>query len=414
MAANELVDAFLGGRLEGILDGLDLIARHYGVYEEGREHEGELIGFGSTSDLIRAFAFDGATALPTLEAHGGGDAHFIFTVTNHSTGRLELFGGPPSDGVDASPEALQAVLAGSSLPLAFRRRSRSEVFGMSDEEATADPASADVFADGGIFNNFPVDSALKYLRFLSQHPDYSWLGTQDVRFLLLPLDFPDPPPSPDAPQRGCLRAATLTWRQGDHEKLHRFLEQQVLIHSLAERAYAAIRQGVGSSRCQAILADFDVVAPARKIYSGAFSFKEWLGFSPRKQLEMLGDGCRRARYALLNRAWAEEQREAGRDADLNRFDRLWRGQIEAWKDEPGDHCVLGSLNTAPCAFLAVSPRHGERVRSTCAATALDDLEPDALPLTNRVDIWDRLMKGTVRGHRSGAEPGPHGDEQSST
>jgi len=409
--ANELVDAVLAGSLERILAGLDRVARHFGVYEEGREHEGELIGFGTTYELIRTFAFDGAAEVPSLESHGGDESHFIFTVTNHTNGRLELFGGPPSEGVDASPEALQAVLAGSSLPLAFRRRTRAEVFGMSEAEAAADPTSTDVFADGGIFNNFPVDSALKYLRFLTQDPGYSWLGAQEVRFLLLPLDFPGPPPSPDAPQHGCLRAATLTWRQGDHEKLHRILTQQVLVQSLAERANAAIRGGSNPGRRQAILADFDVVAPAKKVYPGAFSFKEWLGFSPDKQLELLADGCRRTRYALLYRAWVEEQREAGLDTDLNRFDRLWRGQIEAWKDEPGDHCVLGGLNIGRCAFVEVGTRHGESVRSTCAATALDDLEPDSLPLTNRVDIWERLVSGAVKGLDRPAEVAAHGDDK---
>lgn len=378
-----------------ILEVADRIARHAGVVEPGREHEAELIGFDQTERLLRDFAFEGGE-VPRLEEVGGEGSHFLFTVTNHSTGREELFGGPPdalgSLAPGESPWAIQGVLAGSSLPLAFRRRSRAEVLGPS-----AVPGPDPVYSDGGIFNNFPVDAALRYLRFLSAHPEYAWLGERPVRVLLMPLDFPEPPrrPSGGDPGLGCLEAAALSWRQGTHDKLLRVLLQQALVRRLAGPANAALRalsEETGEGRRQAVRADFDLLAPARKVYAGGWAFKRWLGFSPEGQLELLAQGCRRSRYALLFREWREGRQVTGRAVDLETFDAEVRAEERSWKDRPGEHCVLGRLNPRRCGLLDIDPTTGAQVRRACAATCLEDLPPRDLPRTSRVDVWVKLLE----------------------
>lgn len=385
--ASRAVQALLGGDLPGLLPFGDRIAAHLGVYLPGKEDDGELIGFDKTARLIRAFALTDPERPPTLAAHGGRGAHFLFSATNHTTGRPEFFGGEPVPDDPGSPDAVQAVLAASSLPLAFRRRSRAEVFG------AGVPEPGIRYADGGIFDNFPVDSALKYLRWLSQYPEYRWLGHREVRLVLLPLEFPTPEAGGENELQGCLRTALLAWRQAEMQKLRRVLTQQRLVRRLAPAANEALRphtEGLGPRL--AIRSDFDIVAPARRVYTTPFAFKPWLGFTPDRQAELMAAGCRRARYAFLYRTWREAREVDQVPAPLEEFDKEVRQQLRASPRRGPDACVLGSLNPKPCAFLAVEKEKGPIVRRCCFASAEKDLPPESLPATSRVDAWVRLLE----------------------
>ena len=242
-----------------------------------------------------------------------------------------------------------------------------------------------------------MDAALKYLRFLSAYPEYGWLGSRPVRVLLMPLDFPSPPPEPPQGSLGCLRSALLSWREGEHQKLIAVMRQQALVQRIGAEANAAIRGAAGTGGAtarQAILADFDLITPARKVYPGSWSFKRWLGFSPESQLELMAGGCRRARYALKFREWREGRAEQDRPTALELFDEEVRLEERTWRDRPGEHCVLGRFNPGPCGFLAIDPVTGAQIRRACVRSCLSDLPPGELPSTNRVDLWERLNKPT--------------------
>ena len=384
--AEEGLAAVTAGDLPGMLRFGDRVMAHLGVYVPGHEDDGQLIGFDETARLIQAFAFPDADKPPTLAAHGGRGAHFLFSATNHTTGGPEFFGGEPTGDDPGSPDALQAVLAASSLPLAFRRRSREEVFG------PGVPRPDVRYTDGGIFDNFPVDSALKYLRYLSQFPEYRWLEQREVRMVLLPLEFPAASATDARELEGCLRTALLAWSQSEMQKLRRVLSQQALVRRLAPAANEALRYGRGDGPGPrlAVRSDFDIVAPARQVYAHPFAFKSWLGFRADRQAELMAAGCRRARYAFLFRTWREAREADKQKAKLEEFDKTVRGELRGARGR-GHACVLGSLNPKPCAFLAIEPELGPTVQKCCVASAHKDLPPEELPATSRVDAWVKLI-----------------------
>ncbi len=328
-------------RLKDALGLLDKVAANLDLFNPGATaDDGEIIGFDSIARELRDLVFEGAN--PTLAQHAHDQqARFIFTVTNHSKGTLESFGF--EDGLTplrTSPSALQATLAASSFPLAFRRRSRKETF---PDPGVDDPGTR--YADGGILNNFPSDIAFAYLHTLTTGKHTKWIGEARHRMILLSLTSPSMLPHARRDDDRLLINLARAMARSDDEKVAKTLRTQEHINTLATEANRFLRT---TNDRQAIIADMDLISPTYMIYPHAFAFKPYLGFKLANQLEMVASGCRRTRLAL---EWREDQLRPGVEAPKTRLP-LFLDEVKAEVDrvkgssvpDDADMCVFGRFN----------------------------------------------------------------------
>ncbi|WP_437821094.1 patatin-like phospholipase family protein [Sorangium sp. So ce1078] len=341
-------------RLDEATGTLDAIAASLGCFAPDHPDRGEIIGFDNLERHLRRIVFGGGD--PTLELHSSSErVRYIFSVTNHTRGVPESFGYDDELAPEQpSPMAVQACLAASSFPLAFRRRSRREIFGR-DSVDRAD----DLFADGGIFNNFPSDTAFSYLRWLSAKPETRWIGAAEHRVLLLSLTSPmflrgKAAAARSRDEEGLTFALLRSYAIGEDEKVEKTLIAQQHINTLAEAANPILRS---AGRPQAILADMDLIAPTYTIYEHPFAFKPYLGFDERKQGEMIASGCRRTRIAMEWRRYQERQpgrRDEHRDGFM---EMIRRDEEDGRREDPRRKRGL-------CVFRQQPPA-GERKRERC-------------------------------------------------
>ena len=325
-------------RFEEAVPLTDTLAMHLDLFDADEAEHGELVGLDNVKAAVGGLVFGGGN--PTLpEWATERKTRFLFTVTNHTDGRLEHFGSVDSSGVEKPVYALEACLAASSFPIAFRRRRERELVKGSTRDRP-------LYADGGILNNFPSDSAFEYLRRLSALDEHAWLGDVEHRVLLLALQAGRKPPK--GPGDHCLVAAARTYASGDREKLERTQAAQGAVNRIALLANPSLR---ARNLEQGIRATFVRIEPSYEVYRHAFAFKPYLGFREDKQLEMIATGCRRARVAL--------EAELGRDID-RRVPRRCR--------RSGPECVLPTERACP---FAASEAHA-RVQDACYATAWKD------------------------------------------
>ena len=332
--------AFAQLRFEEALDLLDTLAAHLDFFDGEGDDRGEAVGLDNVEAALDSLVFGGLWPAPTLgEWATRRKTRFLFTVTNHTGGHLEHFGSVGASGEEKAVLALEACLAASSFPIAFRRRPESEVV----RDSTNDRP---LYADGGILNNFPSDSAFEYLRRLSVLEDHAWLGDTEHRVLLLALQAGRMPPRGQGDH--CLVAAARTYASGDREKVDRTESSQKAVNDIAKLANPSLRK---AGREQGIRASFARIEPAYEVYRHPFAFKSYLGFDPEKQLEMIAAGCRRARVAL----------EAGLGRDIDR-------PVRRRCRKSGDACVLPTER--PCPFATSKAHSG--VQDACYATAWKD------------------------------------------
>lgn len=356
-----LRDALPGGEAASVLD---RIAANLDFFDPAPpDHaapEGEILGFRPIGSALREVVFAGAD--PKLDEHSAKQqVRFLFTVTHHTRGRLEHFGYADSRGAGTeSPLALEACLAASSFPLAFRRRSQQEVFGLPEDDGTR-------YADGGIFNNFPSDSAFAYLRDLTDQPGLVWLGEVPLRFVLLSLTAPAPGSASrrTSAHRGALFALLQSLRRGEDEKVEKTMAMQRHINQVAAAANPILRE---LGRRQAIRAEMILVSPTYSIYGHSFAFKDYLGFRREKQEEMIASGCRRTRIALAFHAY-QDRADAGSAPPPERppdEDRVRAAFYEALRDEVRSvrehHASLSTTDCVLGSFGAPPPRKGEAPR----------------------------------------------------
>lgn len=402
-----LRDALPGGEAASVLD---RIAANLDFFDPAPpDHaapEGEILGFQPIGRALREVVFAGAD--PRLDEHSARQkVRFLFTVTHHTRGRLEHFGYADSRGAGTeSPLALEACLAASSFPLAFRRRSRQEVFGLPEDDGAR-------YADGGIFNNFPSDSAFAYLRDLTDQPGLVWLGEVPLRFVLLSLTAPTPGSASrrTSAHRGALFALLQALRRGEDEKVEKTMAMQRHINQVAAAANPILRE---LGKRQAIRAEMILVSPTYSIYGHSFAFKDYLGFRREKQEEMIASGCRRTRIALAFHEYQDREdagsvRPAQRDRNDERDEERVRAAFyEALRDEvrsQREHhaslsttdCVLGSFGAPPprdgepprpcrCPFALAAEAELQAVGRTCHATIEREID---VPLVD-FKLYSRL------------------------
>ncbi|APR76092.1 Hypothetical protein A7982_01439 [Minicystis rosea] len=329
-------------RLDGAVELLDEIAANLGFFTPGPdENKGEVIGFSSIKAKMESLVFPGA-GKPTLERHSREhEVRFIFTVTNHTLGQLEHFGF--ADGATtstASPDAVEATLAASSFPLAFRRRSREEIFGTDTIDRREE-----LYADGGIFNNFPSDTAFAYLHALTGYEATRWIGDQEHEVYLLSLTSPTTIENDLPEDDGLVWTLVRALARIDDEKVQKTLRGQHHINVLAERANPILKQ---EGARQAIRAKMIPISPAYGIYGHAFAFKDFLGFRIQKQEEMLASGCRRARLAL---EWDKDLKKNGDRRRLPQLIDEIRGEVKRVESRFPRH-----YRKDTCLFGRFSPR----------------------------------------------------------
>jgi predicted acylesterase/phospholipase RssA len=360
-------------RLSGAVELLDDVTAGLGLYDRAHPERGEIIGFQSIAAKLLGLVFDGKR--PTLDAYARDRrVRFVFTVTNQTLGRPETFGMADEHTTTLrSPDAIEATLAASSFPLAFRRRTRAEIFGQVEGEEI--DRADQLYSDGGIFNNFPSDAAFDYLQALTLRPETRWIGAEKHRMLLLSLT------SPTTFERGVPEEDALVWNllraggRSDDEKVRKTLRSQLYLTRLAGVA----NQFLKGDEPQAIMTEPILITPAYGIYPHPFAFKEYLGFAEDKQLEMLASGCRRARIAL---EWPKFRGEEGdpktrlplfRDALDEERKRIGGLFHEAWELATGRRtCFFGHMThlgqDTDCPFWASQDTLSRQVYERCRAT----------------------------------------------
>lgn len=391
--------ALVEGRLSDAVRALDDVLKAWKVASPGG-HYGipEVIGLDHVGAELRRLV--GPDADLDLNDYGDkAQARFLFAATDHDRGALLHFGIAPlalgRDGVKRWPRAVPAALAASSFPMAFRLRTGEEVDGTTPAGATP----WRLFADGGILNNFPSDSALAYLRRLSAHEGYGWLATQQHRVFLLSLTEPPDVPRGD-PRGDGLVGVLRRWAvAAEQEKIYRTIVTQRNVNRIARQAgpiLAAerdlVRRSPGARKAvapddllPAIRVRFVHIAPARASYPHPFAYKPELGFRVETQNELVAAGCRRTRVAIeLQRA---------RDAALlvgevrpEDFEQRVRAALDASlaRTPPGDGCLLGELTPDGGRACPFRVNNLPEVFEACRRTARLDA-----PLVDLVGDFDR-------------------------
>lgn len=384
--------AFLRGRFTDVVGLLDDRAEAWGLALRGRDGGmPELLGLDRIEEKLRSMVFAADGAAVDLDAYARrAGTRFLFTVTDHDRGVLVHFGAGPH-AVNGEPTAarwplaMQAPLAASSFPLAFRLRTQRELFGVGRPEGSG---VGSLYADGGILNNFPSDSAFAYLRALASRPGGEWISEHRHRVLLLSLTEPPRVPGGEPTDPSIVAVFRRARITAEADKVHRTLVTQQQINRVARYANPQLRREARELRAAghpesavadarpAICADFIHIAPAQPGYAHAFAFSPALGFDLRLQNAAIAGGCRRARLAL---EWVRAPRGAdGRCLiSIEDFERRVRAEIEA-EVRPLErrHCVLGTLNPTgrrrPCAFVDRPEGSAPDVYRACCDTALDD------------------------------------------
>lgn len=382
----------LRGRLERAIEPLRDVLGSAGIETaEGRE----LLGFDPIERKLAAIM----TLAGMDPAHLRlGDqrrlaAKFLFTVTDLDGAHSRVLGDRAEREASGHgtewPLAVKGALAASSFPLAFRPRRRREVFG----DAIGEPDLR--YADGGIFNNFPSDTAFAWLRRLTGLPGHAWIGEVEHQVLLLSLT--DPVTRPPANARlGAVTRTRWTLARAEDEKVLRTLQVQGAINHLAEQNNRTLR---GEHAEQAVRASFVYVAPARALYGNPFAIKPELGFQRELQTESVAAGCRRARLAL------ELDRETDPDARRQRRGELLETIARAGRDGSGLRLkVLGNAASEHglCVFGRSTPEYrgegpdGDRPREVprCSFLRLTEGEGATLP-HDALDYYRGCLRGAA-------------------
>ncbi|MFO0602086.1 MAG: patatin-like phospholipase family protein [Polyangiales bacterium] len=393
--------ALVEGRLSEAVPALDRVLAAWKVAAPGGPYRiPEVIGLDHVGTELRRLMRLGEKADPDLNEYGEkAQARFLFTATDHDRGALLHFGIAPlalgRDGVKRWPRAVPAALAASSFPMAFRLRTGEEVDG-------AEPTGATpwrLFADGGILNNFPSDSALAYLRRLSAHEGYGWLATQQHRVFLLSLTEPPDVPRGDRHGDGLVGVLRRWAVAAEQEKIYRTIVTQRNVNRIARQAgpiLAAERDLVRRSPSArkavapddllpAIRVRFVHIAPARASYPHPFAYKPELGFRVETQNELVAAGCRRTRIAIELERAREAALPVG-EVTPEDFERRVRAALDASlaRTPPRDGCLLGELTPEggrDCPFRA---NNLPEVFEACRRTARLDA-----PLVDLVGDFDR-------------------------
>lgn len=385
-------------RLGAAVPVLDEVLARWGL-AGGGEALPELIGFDGLERELDRMLFAGASPPRPRDLRFdrySDDVRFIFTVTNHDDGTLEHLGIGPSRREDGGMQwsyALQSPLAASSFPVAFRLRTARELYG--DGPA---PPRGTLYADGGILDNFPSDSAFAYLRALATREGYGHLAAHSHRVVLLSLTEPMSLPTSSVHDDHLVSVVRRAGSMAEQEKVHRTLITQQQINYLARRANPVVMERVKHLRAAgavgdykpAIRAEFVYVAPAQPTYPHPFAFKPELGFKVEKQNAAIAAGCRRTRMAMEWEKYARNAEGAPANASddahcgttrlerracvLKRFEEEVRAEwVQTLQGDGACEraCIMGHFThdkrPQPCAFRA-----GQGIYAACRATALAD------------------------------------------
>ena len=392
LTSSRIIDAIfdaLNGEHAGGIELLDQILEAWDIFESGKEAEGELIGFESIAPELRAVVFDDRDA-PDRPLHSWCEetgVRFLFSGADFERGMPVVFGLPWHE----DPLAIEAALAASSFPVAFRRRPHEMLFPRDRGlEMLNEPQAGSTYVDGGVFNNFPSDIAFAFLRRLSRHDDYAWLGDVRHRVLLLSLDPPGQGHEIARRERRALLNAVRARDSGRDDKVYRTWVTQLHIAHLAEVANPLLRD---AEEEQAMKVEFDLIEPVRFEYQHAFAFKPVLGFRVAKQYKLLAAGCRRTRVAL---EWREFRGELHTRADVNdalqRFNEALSEEFAAGRRRDDDTCIFGTRNPTArgtgcetCAFIDADTPGARAIYDACR----DDARRD--PPLRRLRIYGRSL-----------------------
>lgn len=383
----DAVFAALNGEHQPGMKILDRILAAWGIFEPGKEAEGELIGFQSIAPELRSVVL-GQRDAPDLRFHPWCEqtkVRFLFSGAQFERGMPVVFGLPWDD----DPLAIEAALAASSFPVAFRRRSHETLFPprTTDRERLGEPRGG-TYVDGGVFNNFPSDIAFAFLRSLTRYDGYEWLGEVRHRVLLLSLDPPGQGHAIASRDRRALMNAVRARDGGRDDKVYRTWVTQQHIAHLAHHANPLFRE---AGEEQAMEVDFDLIEPVRFEYRHAFAFKPVLGFKVSKQHKLLAAGCRRTRVALEWRVFRDALGSDVKFEDaLHRFNDALKEEFARGRRRRDDTCIFGTRNPTArdegcetCAFIDAKTPGDRAIYDACRDDARHDPPLRQLPIYGR-------------------------------
>ncbi|HZF10480.1 MAG TPA: patatin-like phospholipase family protein [Thermoanaerobaculia bacterium] len=220
----------------------------------------------------------------TFAAFARHGIQFLATATNLLSGELEVLGLPEDQD---QTSLLYGLLASSAFPVVFRPRRRWEI--LRRDKGT------DLFVDGGIIDNLPLDAAARFLDQASRgaHPTVARrprVGGREVPHLLFTASLEVDKTAlgdggAEEVRKNFLRLKKRAKTFGYNRKIDAY---QTLQRDLREIYQSRVRQGEDPAWTPL---DLHVLAVRPRWLCNTFSFHPMLRFRRQKQVESIAHGC---------------------------------------------------------------------------------------------------------------------------
>jgi hypothetical protein len=216
--------------------------------------------------------------------------YFLATVTNLTKGRLEVLGEQTARGGDRRASLLQGLLASSAFPGVFRPRRAYEVMPMTRDE--------DLYIDGGVMDNLPLDAVANFLfaasgvGLVSARPVVGNVATPHLLFSAS-LEA-----SPRRLTREELDALCndwpALWRRARTLGYNKKLDTYTSVQRGLREIYTQVQKDrlAGKTVSSELTPlDLEVVTVRPNWLCGTFAFHPMLGFRRKRQAQSIAHGC---------------------------------------------------------------------------------------------------------------------------
>ncbi len=246
----------------------------------------------------------------------------LATATNLTRGRLEILGEHQLGGDRKRTSLIQGLLASSAFPGVFRPRWSWEVM--------PHAATQELFTDGGVMDNLPLDAVARFLAVAAQADLITARPTTadgPVPHLLFSASLQEDPARLSARE---VEELAGDWGALKDRAKRLSYNQKLEIYERAQQAVRRIRESCGPPPpgCFEPL-DLEVVTVRPRWLCGTFAFHPMLGFRRLQQARSIAHGCASTLVRLdAYRRIATRERWAGEDgwgldlAGLPKLDRI--------------------------------------------------------------------------------------------
>lgn len=280
--------------------------------------------------------------------------HFLVTVTNLTTGTLQLVGNP------TEPATLvEALLASSAYPGIFRPRFGWEVFSRHHQQ--------DQLVDGGVMDNLPLAAVVDFLTEQTKAGKAA-VHPQNAPHLIFTGSLErDPQHLDNSECEGVARSWPAAWRHAREHEYNRKIDS----FARSQREFREIYELYGGAIVNQpwVPLDIEVLVAKPRWLCGTFAFHPMLGFRRDRQAASISHGCATtlATFAAVEGPARKWLTAWGVDADVRAAlnDEALRTLIPVRKTD--GTCHFRTTGTCPFSEQATS------TLGTAASTKLDTI-----------------------------------------